>query len=594
MITRYFDLMLFKSGTAPCINVNQYDEGETWVFTLYGQGGAKYTPSTGAIVGLKSDGHLISEAGTVDENGRVVITETQQMTASAGKTTCELQIDDLSHGTANFYLLVEQSPANGAIPSDSDLSLFQQAVDSVATIETLLDGQDPNEVIETAVDAWLDDHPEATTTVLDGAITIPKLNDSVLDLLIAESASGNPATFADGAKNVPVKSLVVDIVPVQSGSGDPAPDNVRPITGHTEVNVVRTGKNLLNDSIKTQNGNSVLFAGATGTNDTTNYFTLPSGTYTYSVTLENGATTNMYLKNVDTSANVATKYNGNSVTFTLTESANCIAWIYGATTENVKWAMIEPGSTATSYEPYSGTTYTSSLGTTVYGGTLDVTTGVLTVTHGIVDMGDVTWKYATDNIYNVFYCENNELPALPAYTQGEITTQASCYKCLANSSFSAFANNDNGDATLTISATGTVQRILVRNDAYTTTASFKTAMAGQKVVYELATPTTTQLTAEEITTLLGNNVISASSGSVSVIYRADTKMYVDNEINKAKTIIAGIETEFTATKNYTTGDLLIVGDDLYKVTANIANGGTITLNTNVTKTTVAEQLLLLA
>ena len=244
MITRYFDLMLFKNGTAPCINVSQSDESETWVFTLYGQGGVKYTPSSGSIVGMKADGHLIAEAGTVDGQGRVVITETREMTASAGKAVCELQIDNLTHGTANFYLLVEPSPADGADPSESDLSLFQEAIDAVSTIETLLDGEDPNQVIESAVDDWLDAHPEATTTVQDGAITIPTLNDSVLDLLIAESASGNPVVISDGAKNVPVKSLVAEIVPIQSGSGDPAPDNVRPITGHPEVNVVRTGKNL--------------------------------------------------------------------------------------------------------------------------------------------------------------------------------------------------------------------------------------------------------------------------------------------------------------------------------------------------------------
>ena len=38
-------------------------------------------------------------------------------------------------------------------------------------------------------------------------------------------------------KSSPFLSLVCSISPVQSGSGDPAPDNVRPITGHTGVTV---------------------------------------------------------------------------------------------------------------------------------------------------------------------------------------------------------------------------------------------------------------------------------------------------------------------------------------------------------------------
>ena len=44
--------------------------------------------------------------------------------------------------------------------------------------------------------------------------------------------------------------------------------------------------------------------------------------------------------------------------------------------------QIEAGSTPTAYEPYQGTTATLTLPETIYGGTLDVGTGTLTVTHG--------------------------------------------------------------------------------------------------------------------------------------------------------------------------------------------------------------------
>lgn len=53
-------------------------------------------------------------------------------------------------------------------------------------------------------------------------------------------------------------------------------------------------------------------------------------------------------------------------------------------------------------------------------------------------------------------------------------------------------------------------------------------------------------------------------------------------------LIAPTEATYTATSNYTTGSLLIVDNVLYKTTANIANGGAITPNTNVTATTLAE------
>lgn len=44
------------------------------------------------------------------------------------------------------------------------------------------------EAIEESVDSWLDDHPEATTTVEDGSITAAKLNDDLV-ATVAETKS---------------------------------------------------------------------------------------------------------------------------------------------------------------------------------------------------------------------------------------------------------------------------------------------------------------------------------------------------------------------------------------------------------------------
>ena len=48
-------------------------------------------------------------------------------------------------------------------------------------------------------------------------------------------------------------------------------------------------------------------------------------------------------------------------------------------------------------------------------------------------------------------------------------------------------------------------------------------------VYPIATPTTVQLTKQQVTTLLGLNNIWADSGEVSVVYTADTKLYIDKK-----------------------------------------------------------------
>lgn len=53
-------------------------------------------------------------------------------------------------------------------------------------------------------------------------------------------------------------------------------------------------------------------------------------------------------------------------------------------------------------------------------------------------------------------------------------------------------------------------------------------------------------------------------------------------------LIAPVETTYIATQNYTAGSLFIIDNILYKATANIANDGTITPNTNCIPTTLAE------
>ena len=54
---------------------------------------------------------------------------------------------------------------------------------------------------------------------------------------------------------------------------------------------------------------------------------------------------------------------------------------------------------------------------------------------------------------------------------------------------------------------------------------------------------------------------------------------------------APIESGATASKAYTTGQYIERPDGLYKVTADIASGGSFTVGTNISKTTIAAELL---
>lgn len=179
MITRNFNLFLNAGKHIPLvINVNQYDHDEQWCFTLLNDNGEKYIPSTGAIVGIKADRLGIINSGTVNASGQVVINETEQMTAAVGKAVFELLIDDQTHGTANFAVLVEPKPGNNADFSESDLSLLQEAIDGTSAA-----------AIAEGVGNWMDDNLEPGEWVIDSSLTVQgaaadakKVGDEISDL----------------------------------------------------------------------------------------------------------------------------------------------------------------------------------------------------------------------------------------------------------------------------------------------------------------------------------------------------------------------------------------------------------------------------
>lgn len=215
-----------------------------------------------------------------------------------------------------------------------------------------------------------------------------------------KSASGAIVSFSDGAI-LPLKSLLVDIEPVQGGSGDPSPTNIRPISGWNGVKVTRCGKNLLDDVTPTvvnayvsnQNGRPILRSN--GENRTVIVQMKPNTTYTY--TWNQSATSGALADDSDvilfdeypvvdvtlgystggTMRNANNKRTFNSADYKY--AAIKIANIYRSNyEETLSASMLELGSTATPYIPYNGLEVAIDLDQIVYGGTLNPLTGVLT------------------------------------------------------------------------------------------------------------------------------------------------------------------------------------------------------------------------
>jgi len=207
-----------------------------------------------------------------------------------------------------------------------------------------------------------------------GEVTLEQL----YSILPVDSASGPIASFPDGADGVPVKDLKVAIEPIQSGTGDPSPDNIRPISGWTEAKVTRTGKNLM-PNVLAQNGSSIVVLGQSGPGP----FGLSLKAGTYTVSLQSNKSMAFYYRAENGTANIHIGgYNVKQATFTLEEDTTMRLYVYlnaGISVADITDAQLELGSTATAYEPYQGESITIPFGDTVYGGTVDVVEGKLTV-----------------------------------------------------------------------------------------------------------------------------------------------------------------------------------------------------------------------
>ena len=380
--------------------------------------------------------------------------------------------------------------------------------------------------------------------------------------------------------------------------------NICPISGWDAVNVTRTGKNIL----KLPTWAEMMSAPTTGSYHNIKIKCKPSTKYYLSTTYTDGYTSvnkGWYLLIGESPTNTNWKSIAHStqgaVDGAVTSTAdgylylNCTSITENNYNDMVAHTqtMLEAGNTATAYEPYNGTTYPISLGQTVYGGVLDVTSGELTVTHTIMDLGDLNWVRITNYNNPLFWAD------LPSDAKGYTTATESDNGSDICSIFGRLRDtsgyyNKLADGNYLLAAFGLsfVNRIYARYDACESASDFKTAVTGQKLVYELATPTTIQLTPTEVTTLLGDNNIWADCGDVAVLYRADTKAYIDGTIvDVPLAMIAPIETGTTSSKAYAVGEYFILnGTQFCKAKTAIASGATFTLNTNYTVTTIANEL----
>ena len=464
--------------------------------------------------------------------------------------------------------------------------------------------------------------PKVVPDSTPGNITIIGSNNNIVDgghkfsdAFPVGSASGSIVTIEDGADGIPIKSMTVQIEPVQAGSGDPSPSNVRTITGWTKATINRTALNLLKPMLteaKTVRG--VTFTphedgSITGSGTSTNsingsyikfgvvnlkggydywagIFVQPTGT--------TGDFPNLQLANDVTNSAIYRIKNGGynySIDADRTVRLNPMGSSSTNFDNTVFYPMFSIKSQGTEFEPYKGNVYEIEFpdeAGTVYGGELTVNedgTGTLTVDRkGVTLNGSEEWTmYASGKFF------------VPCTSGATDAVDTRSYYISNKYLFAGTGDSKSSVVTVDQRFYGQLShgRIWVYDSSFTTLDAWETELATTPLtcVYPLATPVVYQLTAEQVQTLLfstlkGMNNVWADTGDISLEYNADPTLFVEQKTTVIKKSIAFLQDDFTAVQPYVVNDLVYVGDTLYIVTSAIAQGATMTPDTNCSQTTL--------
>ena len=353
----------------------------------------------------------------------------------------------------------------------------------------------------------------ATLDVLNGVSAVDDNGNPIADIsysgTLDKQVSGDIVSISDGDNKYPVKSLKVTLEPIQSGSGDPSPDNVRPISGHTEVDTEVCVVNLfdkttaLDGYINDANGNFM----PSSSRKATDYIRVQGGE---SYLIKTTQTESEWGAWYDENKNFIIKcvsYEGDTVKTAPSNAYYLRLTCVGASTGSLDTFAVNYPSTDTDYHAYQGDTYTTTLGRTVYGGTLDVVSGGLVVDRAMVDLGTLDWTLHAQG----FMWSSGMRSAVKAPSSSSDLANIVCSSLESVTALSIY-NGSNG---IGIHSNGDVR---VRYDNMPTDpTAFKTAVSGVQLCYELATPQTYQLDPQTISLLHGNNNVW-SDGEMTMVY----------------------------------------------------------------------------
>ena len=306
--------------------------------------------------------------------------------------------------------------------------------------------------------------------------------------------------------------------PVQAGSGEPSPENIRPIKGRDSVQVERCGENLYNvnhfigsywvddnyhksnDFVNIHSSFWASYKVPCNVGDTINVSGFPelggiSCVWTSDVSGEK------YFKDAGSSQRVNASY-------AVPSGAQClvlgVAGKLSMPDANYDNAMISIGAAPTTYSPYTGQTTTLTLPRTIYGGTVDAVTGD----------GQETWQAKSFNGTENWALYDDGSSAKFFYTADYTVDSEPLDTICSHFRKAAFTR-------------GTIIRVYT--SVFTDLDAYKDYLTAQyaagtpvQIAYKLATPTPFTATgAQPIPALSGVNTVITDADSVTVTGRAD-------------------------------------------------------------------------
>ena len=334
--------------------------------------------------------------------------------------------------------------------------------------------------------------------------------------------TGNPVVCYP-VENYPL-GVVASWEPTQDGSGEPSPENVRPIKGRDSVQVERCGENLLNIAPftkKTQKGityeyvpdGGIRMSGTALDNSDSPTFSvwyLPPGKY---------CGPNLGDK---TFPSIVVKRNGKNVwigaggTFEILAGDVINYWylytVSGTTIDKTIYPYIVSGATTpTTYAPYTGQTSTLTLPRTIYGGTVDAVTGEGQETWGTETISRIA---SIDELTSVVRCAATLLQkSVTAKSGSAISNWLGEYVSYVEDKESFYTNQT--QIYIKISKTRLSSFNVAGVNAYLSEHPLT-------VCYKLASPVPITATgAQPIPALPGVNTVLTDADSVMVTGRAD-------------------------------------------------------------------------